>query len=168
MTCVRDLLVHERRTLAEDLIYTGVSFLDERNWDGWLQLTQPDFHYRIGAYSPEIRKEMVWLDHDREGLRALFGLLDKHHVDHSVWFRQAILQRVTQESEDTLHALTQVAIYQTVVDTNDVHAESGSTRLFAVARYRDRIQWGDGGWLLADRHVQLDTRQLGMGSHYIV
>jgi methanesulfonate monooxygenase small subunit len=168
MTIDCDLLVHERRSLAEDLIYTGASHLDERNWDAWLALTTPDFHYRIGAYSPEIRKEMTWLEHDREGLRALFALLSKHHTDHALWFRQPILQRVKQESPDTLRAVTQVVIYATSVDVGDVHLESGSTRLFAVGRYHDQIHWFDGRWLLADRFVQLDTRQLGIGSHNIV
>jgi methanesulfonate monooxygenase subunit beta len=168
MTNERDLLVHERRSVAEDLIYTGACFLDERNWDAWLSLATPDFHYRIGAYSPEIRKEMTWLEHDREGLRALFALLGKHHADHALWFRQATLQRVTQESEDTLRAVTQFVIFHTAVDIGDVHVESGSTKLFAVGRYYDQINWFDGRWLLADRYVQLDTRQLGIGSHNIV
>jgi methanesulfonate monooxygenase small subunit len=168
MTNERDLLVHERRSVAEELIYTGVSFLDERNWDAWLSLATPDFHYRIGAYSPEIRKEMTWLEHDREGLRAMFALLGKHHSDHAVWFRQATLQRVTQETEDTLRAVTQFVIFHTAVDIGDVHVESGSTKLFAVGRYYDQINWFDGRWLLADRYVQLDTRQLGIGSHNIV
>jgi methanesulfonate monooxygenase subunit beta len=168
MSLERDLLVHERRSLAEDLIYTGVSYLDDRNWDAWLSLTTSDFHYRIGAYSPEIRKEMTWLEHDREGLRALFALLGKHHVDHAIWFRQAILQRITQESQDTLRAVTQLAIFTTSVDVGDTHVESGSSRLFAVGRYHDQINWSDGRWLLADRYVQLDTRQLGIGSHNIV
>lgn len=168
MTLERELLAHERRSVAEDLIYGGVSYLDERNWNAWLSLTTPDFHYRIGAYSPEIRKEMIWLEHDREGLSALFGLMHKHHVDHAVWFRQAILQRVTQESQGTLRVVTQLAIYATSVDVGDVHVDSGSTRLFAVGRYYDRIDCSDGRWRLADRYVQLDTRQLGIGSHNIV
>jgi 3-phenylpropionate/cinnamic acid dioxygenase small subunit len=168
MRCERDLSVHERRSLAEDLIYTGISFLDERNWSAWLSLTTPSFQYRIGAYSPEIRKEMTWLEHDREGLNALFSLLGKHHLDHALWFRQATLQRVTQESEDTLRAVTQFVIYQTSVDVGDVHVESGSTKLFAVGRYYDQIIWSGERWLLADRYVQLDTRQLGIGSHDIV
>ena len=69
------LLRHERRAIAEDLIYGGVSLLDERRWDDWLELTTRDFRYQIGAYSPEIRKEMTWLEHDREGLRTQFALL---------------------------------------------------------------------------------------------
>lgn len=168
MTIDCNLLGHERRSVAEDLIYGGASYLDERNWDAWLELTTPSFKYRIGAYSPEIRKDMTWLEHDREGLRAMFGLMGKHHVDHALWFRQATLQRVEQDSADALRAITQVVIYATSVDVGEVHLESGSTRLFAVGRYYDQIHWFDGRWLLADRYVRLDTRQLGIGSHNII
>lgn len=168
MTIDCNLLGHERRSVAEDLVYAGTSYLDERNWDAWLALTTPSFKYRIGAYSPEIRKDMTWLEHDREGLRAMFALIGKHHVDHALWFRQATLQRVEQDSADALRAITQVVIYATSVDVGEVHLESGSTRLFAVGRYHDQIHWLDGRWLLADRYVRLDTRQLGIGSHNII
>jgi len=154
--------------MAEDLIYRGAELPDERRFDARLQLTAASFHYRIGAYSPEIRKEMTWLEHDRDGLRAQFELLGKHHLDHAIWFRQAVVQEVTQESPEALRAITRLVIYQTAVDVGDVHVESGSTRLFAVARYHDRLVLEGGRWLLADRYARLDTRQLGIGTHNIV
>jgi methanesulfonate monooxygenase small subunit len=150
------------------VIYRGAALLDERRFDDWLQLTAANFHYRIGAYSPEIRKEMTWLEHDRDGLRAQFELLGKHHLDHAIWFRQAVVQEVLQESAQTLRTITRLVIFQTAVDVGDVHVESGSTRLFAVARYHDQLVLEDGRWLLADRYARLDTRQLGIGTHNIV
>jgi len=158
----------ERRVIAEDLIYGGTLLLDEQRFEDWLALTASRFRYRIGAYSPEIRKEMTWLDHDRDGMHALFELLGKHHVDHATWFRHAVVQRVTQEGPETLRAVTQLAIFHTSVDVGDVHVEAGSTRLFAVARYHDELVLENGRWLLADRLARLDTRQLGIGSHVIV
>jgi methanesulfonate monooxygenase small subunit len=160
--------IHELRSLAEDLIYRGAALLDERRFEEWLQLTAARFRYSIGAYSPEIRREMTWLEHDRAGLLAQFELLGKHHLDHSIWFRQAVLQEVTQESPESLRSITRLAIYQTAIDVGDMHVESGSTRLFAVARYHDRIVLESGQWLLAERHARLDTRQLGIGTHNIV
>lgn len=168
MTAQTPAELEAARAAVRETIYRACLCLDDENFKGWLALCAPDFNYRIKTYSPEIRKEMTWLEHDREGLRALFALLGKHHLDHAVWFRQTILQRVTQESQDTLRAVTQLAIFATSFDVGDVHVESGSTRLFAVGRYHDQINWSDGRWLLADRYVQLDTRQLGIGSHNIV
>ena len=164
----RELSSLERRAIAEDVIYGGVALLDDREFEAWLEQTSPKFHYRIGAYSPEIRKEMTWLEHDREGLRALFALLGKHHVDHGLWFRQATVQRVSQAAEDSLRVVTQLAIFHTVVDVGDTHVDSGSSRLFAVGRYHDQLALEGGRWILADRYVRLDTRQLGIGSHNIV
>jgi len=165
-----ELLSHERRAVAADLLYKAAGHLDERNWDAWLALTTSDFHYRIGAYSPEIRKQMTWLEHDREGLVALFALLGKHHSDHAQWLRQLTVAQVEQSSHDELHTVSQLVVYATSFDVGDVHVESGSTRVFAVGRYRDRLQRqpGTGAWLLADRFVQLDTRQIGIGTHNIL
>ncbi len=163
-----ELSSYERRSIAEDVVLGGSSYLDERRFDDWLDLTARNFNYRIGAYSPEIRKEMTWLEHDREGLRALFALLGKHHQDHAVWFRHAVVQRVSQETADSLRVVTQLAIFHTVVDVGDTHLDSGSSRLFAVGRYYDQLVLEEGRWLLSDRYVRLDTRQLGIGSHSIV
>jgi methanesulfonate monooxygenase small subunit len=164
----RELSNLERRALAEEVIYAGVALLDDRQFDAWLEQTSRTFRYRIGAYSPEIRKEMIWLEHDREGLRALFALLGKHHVDHALWFRQAIVQRVSQDAPNSLRVVTQLAIFHTTVDVGDTHVESGSSRLFAVGRYHDQLVLEGGRWVLAERNVRLDTRQLGIGSHHIV
>lgn len=163
-----ELLLHERRSLAEELLYSSAAHLDERNWDAWLALTTPSFHYRIGAYSPEIRKQMTWLEHDRAGLVALFALLGKHHVDHAQWLRQLTLQQVEQTAHDTLQTVSQLVVFATAWDVGDAHVEAGSTRVFAVGRYRDRLERHNGRWLLADRYVQLDTRQLGIGTHNIL
>ena len=35
-------------------------------------LCDEGFRYKITTYSPEIRKEMVWLDHDKQGMETLF------------------------------------------------------------------------------------------------
>jgi hypothetical protein len=164
----RELSSLERRSIAEDIIYPGAAQLDARQFDAWLESTASVFRYRIGAYSPEIRKQMIWLDHDRAGLHGLFELLGKHHVDRALWFRQAIVQQVSQETPESMLAVTNLAIYHTAVDVGDVHVEAGSTRLFAVGRYHDRLILENGRWLLADRLAQLDTRQLGIGSHFIL
>jgi methanesulfonate monooxygenase small subunit len=164
----RALSLTEQRVLAEDLIYRGAALLDAGQFEPWLSTTSAAFRYRIHAYSPEIRRPMIWLDHDRAGLHALFELLGKHHVDHATWFRQAVLQSVDSLGGESLQTVTRVVIYQTVVDVGDVHVEAGSTKLFAVGRYHDQLVLEGGRWLLAARDVHLDTRQLGIGTHLIV
>ena len=65
----------ELRAAIEDTLYTGLLLLDEQHFHAFLELTAPELKYRITAHSPEIRKEMTWLEHDRAGLVALFELL---------------------------------------------------------------------------------------------
>jgi len=156
------------RSAIEPVVYSGVLQLDERRFDAWLEQTTPDFRYRITAYSHDLRKDMTWLEHDRNGLVALFELLPKHHVNGAAWLRQAVLYTVEPKGADEAHAVTALSIYHTVIDTVDAHVEGGSSRLFAVGRYYDRFKLWNGQWLLAEREARLDTRQLGIGSHWIV
>src|SRR4030095_1814114 len=60
------------REIAE-LVYQSCFLLDEMNFAGYLELCAADFRYRIVAYSPELRKDMVWQDVNREDF--------KHHVE---------------------------------------------------------------------------------------
>lgn len=153
---------------VERVIYGSCLQLDEQRFGAFLDLTTSDFRYRITAYSPEIRKQMVWLEHDRAGLAALFELLPKHHVNHAVWLRHAVIYQTHQETEETVHAVTSLAVYHTQVDVGDAHLEAGSSKLFLVGRYHDSLRRTEGRWLLAERQVRLETRQLGIGTHLIV
>lgn len=155
------------RQAVEAIIYEGVLALDERRFGAFLAGTTPDFRYRITAHSAELRKDMTWLEHDRKGLAALFELLPKHHVSGAAWLRHAVLYSAHREY-DEVHTVTSLAIHHTVVDTVDAHVEGGSSRVFAVGRYHDRFRLWNGDWLLAEREARLDTRQLGLGSHFIV
>jgi methanesulfonate monooxygenase small subunit len=155
------------RAGIEEVLYGGCLLLDELRFGPWLELTAPELRYRIQAYSPDIRKQMTWLDHDRKGLAALLEILPKHHVDGAQWVRHAVLYTLTREADDAVRAVTSLAIFHTVVDVGDAHLDGGSSRLFAVGRYHDRFRLEHGRWLLAERTVKLETRQLGIGTHLI-
>ena len=60
------------REACADVLYRASLALDGADWTGFLNLCAPDFRYQISAYSPEIRRDMIWLDHDRAGLAQLF------------------------------------------------------------------------------------------------
>jgi len=159
---------HALRSALEEVLYAGVLHLDQQRFDAWLELTTPEFHYRIVAYSPEIRRDMTWLEQDQKGVRGLFELLPKHHVDHAPWLRHAVLYRVDEAGTDQVNTVTSLAVYRTAEDTGDSHISGGSSQLFVVGRYHDRFKLIGGRWLLDDRTVRLETRQLGLGSHMIV
>ena len=71
------------RTAIEELVYRSCLMLDEKNYKGYLDLCDGDFRYTITAHSPEIRKDMIWLDHDKPGMQTLFNQLPRHNSDHS-------------------------------------------------------------------------------------
>lgn len=162
-----NLASHSLRSAVEELVYESCIVLDERRFNDYLALGTADFRYRITAYSPEIRKEMTWLEHDREGLAALFELLPRHHVDHAEWQRHAVLYRARQEG-DLVHAVTSLVVHHTLRDVGDTHLEGGTTKVFVAGKYLDTLRLERGELRLAARTVRLETRQLGIGTHLIV
>ena len=165
---VQSLSKAELRAAIEDVVYTSCLLLDEQQFGAYLELVAPEFRYRITAYSPEIRKEMTWLEHDREGLAALFELFPKHHVNHAQWQRHGVLYQVREDTPTEVRAISSLVVHHTIVDVGDVHVEGGSTSVFAVGRYHDKLRLEQGRWLLTERTARLETRQLGIGTHLIV
>jgi methanesulfonate monooxygenase small subunit len=142
-----------------ELIYRSCLNLDNYDFAGWLDLCAPEFRYTITTYSPEIRREMVWLDHDREGMEGLFKMLPKHNSDHSPLTRHASVYLVEHdEGEKSASVVTSLVVYKTQLD-------GGATELFVVGKYFDTVWLESDRPLLTSRNVRLDTRQLGIGSH---
>jgi methanesulfonate monooxygenase small subunit len=151
------LLAHNELT---NLVYSGLLLLDAKDFAGWLDSCDAGFTYAIRVWSPEIRKEMTWLAHDRAGLAALIQQLPRHNTDRSIFTRHATVYTI--ELDDDLSAaniVSTVTVYRTELD-------GGATSLFAVGRYRDRAVRAADGWRLRGRELRLDTRSLGIGTHY--
>jgi len=143
---------------AAQFVYETVLLLDARDFAGWLTLCASDFTYAIRAWSPEIRRDMTWLAHDRDGMETLVRQLPRHNTDQSVFTRHATVYTV-QPTENAVKAVSALAVYRTELD-------GGETRLYAVGRYHDELVRVGGEWRLRAREVRLDTRSLGIGTHY--
>jgi len=61
-----------------ELIARSCMALDAKDFAGYLELCDPGYRYTISAYSPEIRKEMVWLQHDKRACNCSSRNLPKH------------------------------------------------------------------------------------------
>ena len=147
------------RSTIEELVYKSCLLLDDKDYKGYLDLCDSDFHYSITAHSPEIRKEMTWLDHDRKGMETLFTQLPRHNSDHSPLTRHATVYSVSiDESAKAADVVTALQVFRTELD-------GGATSLYAVGRYCDRVSLSNGAPKLARRVVKLDTRMLGIGYH---
>lgn len=133
--------------------------MDDKNFSGYLELCDPAFHYAITAYSPEIRKEMIWLEHDREGMKSLFANLPKHNSDHSPLSRHATVYAVEEQDEGRKAKVTSaLQVFKTSLD-------GGATELFAVGKMIDVVQITAEGPKLLDRNIRLETRMFGIGYH---
>jgi methanesulfonate monooxygenase small subunit len=147
----------EQRQQIEELVYRSCLALDDRDFKGFLELCDPGFRYKVSAYSPEIRKDMVWLDHDRMGMETLFTNLPRHNSDHAPLVRHATVYtvRVNGTQAEVVSALQ---VFRTALD-------GGATELFAIARLIDTVNLDGDTPKLAARVVKMETRQLGFGSH---
>ena len=146
----------QREQIAE-FVYRTCLALDERDFKGFLALCADDFRYKVTTYSPEIRKEMTWLDHDRAGMETLFTNLPRHNSDHSPLTRHATVYTVKVDGEQA-EVVSALQVFRTQLD-------GGATQLYSVGRLYDTVRLNGGAPKLARRLVKLDTRQLGFGSH---
>ena len=144
------------RSQIEELVYRSCLALDDRDFKGFLALCEPGFRYKVTVYSPEIRKEMVWLDHDRKGMETLFTNLPRHNSDHSPLTRHATVYTVDEKGPG-VEVVSALQVFKTQLD-------GGATELFAVGRLHD-VVIVNGTPKLARRVVRLETRLLGYGYH---
>ena len=147
----------EQRQAIEELVYRSCLALDAKDYKAFLALCEEDFRYTISTYSPEIRREMVWLDHDRKGMETLFTNLPRHNSDHSPLTRHVTVYTVDEKAGGA-EVVSALQVFKTELD-------GGATGLFAVGRFHDTVKLNGAGPRLARRMVRLETRLLGYGYH---
>ena len=151
--------MQSQRTAIEELVYRSCLALDEKNFKAYLDLCDADYRYSITAHSPEIRKEMIWLDHDKAGMQLLFTNLPRHNSDHSPLTRHVTVYTVDFDaSQQQATVISALQVFRTTLD-------GGATELFAVGRYVDAVKLSENAPKLLKRVVKLDTRQFGFGYH---
>lgn len=147
------------RSLVEELIYRSCLLLDEKDFKGYLDLCDEQFRYTITTHSAEIRKDMTWLDHDKNGMTTLLTQLPRHNSDHSPLSRHATVYTVHLDAaKQQAEVVSALQVFKTAL-------EGGVTELFAVGKYLDTVKLDGGKLLLLKRVVKLDTRMLGIGYH---
>lgn len=149
------------RRIVEETIYRSALALDEDDFAGFLALCAPDFRYTIQAHSPEIRRDMIWFDHDRAELETLFRNLPRHNSDHAPLSRHLTVYTVTVDAGDEARAVSALQVFRTALD-------GGATSLFAVGKVRDRVALDGDRAQLRQRTIRLDTRLLGIGTHKLL
>jgi len=147
------------REAIERLVYKSTMALDEKNFDAYLDLCDDGYKYRVSAYSPEIRKNMIWLEHDKNGMQALFKNLPRHNSDHSPLTRHVTLYTIDMKDNDKeAEVVSGLQVFKTSLD-------GGSTELYAVGKMYDTVKLNGDSATLLSREIHLDTRELGIGHH---
>ena len=146
-----------QRHKIEELVYRSCLALDDRDFKGFLDLCDPTFRYKVTAYSPEIRKDMTWLDHDKAGMETLFTQMPRHNSDHSPLARHATVYTVKVNGAEA-EVVSALQVFRTALD-------GGATELYGVARLIDTVKLDGDNPKLTRRIVRMETRQLGFGTH---
>src|SRR2546428_1739611 len=152
------MIKSEQRQAIEELVYRSCLALDSRDFKAFLELCDETFRYTITTHSPEIKRDMVWLDHDKKGMETLFTNLPRHNSDHSPLTRHATVYTVDLDSSTNASVVSALQVFRTQLD-------GGATELFAVGRFHDTVKFDGEQPKLARRVVKLGTRLRGSPSH---
>ena len=152
---------------VKDTVYHTCLLMDDERWSDWLELCDEVFYYKITAYSPEIRRDMLYLDGDRDQIAQMCELLPKHNTDRSPLKRHAVVYTVdVEDNGKAAQAVTSFVIYQNMLDGVNSHIDAGENHLFAVGRYLDSFEIADDSARFLTREVRLETRRLDKGTHW--
>jgi methanesulfonate monooxygenase small subunit len=153
--------------IVRDTIYRATLALDDQKWDQWLELCDDNFHYAIKSFSPEINRDMTYLQGSRKDLATMVKLLPKHNTDHSPLKRHTTVYTVdVDEAAQTASAISSFVVYQNMLDGVNSHVDAGESRLFLVGRYIDTFKLNNGQARFVKREVRLENRRLDKGSHW--
>ena len=139
------------------LVYRSCLALDEEDFAAYLALCAEKMHYRITCYSPEIRKDVILMNHDRAGLAALFDSLPDHIKLPGDLMRHASVYEIKRVRNGTVAEATTSF---TVIRTDD----EGLSGVFVAGRYFDTVDVTRPVPMLTSRTVRLQTRDIGIGT----
>ena len=152
---------------VRDTIYRATLLLDDQKWEQWLELCDDGFHYAIKSFSPEINRDMTYLQGSRNDLATMVKLLPKHNTDHSPLKRHTTVYTVdVADDAKTASAVSSFVVFQNMLDGVNSHVDAGESRLFLVGRYLDSFKLENGKARFIQREVRIENRRLDKGSHW--
>jgi methanesulfonate monooxygenase subunit beta len=151
---------------VQNVIYRSCLYLNDEAWKDFLALCDPSFQYRIVTFTPEIRRQQTWADRSYKNMKANFDLMPRHNTDRSKLTRQVHVYTVDYDAAAReARVVSSLTVYRTQLDGTNSYMESGETSLYAVGLYKDRVRFVDDVPKLVERVIELDTRQLDVGTH---
>jgi methanesulfonate monooxygenase small subunit len=139
------------------LVYETAMRLDAEDFKGFMRACGDVFSYSIRVHSPDLGREMVWLEQDRKGMQDLLTMLPQHVRMKGRFRRHVSVYKVERPSAERACAHSSVL----VVFTDQL----GSSRLFLAGQYEDVFDTTGEAPRLIERVVRLDSRDVGPGMH---
>ena len=139
------------------LVYRSCLALDQDDYASYLALYAEEMCYQITCYSPEIGKDVILMNHHREGLAALFETLPDHIKLPGNLMRHASVYEIARKRNGTVAEVTTSLL---IVRTDP----EGLSHVFAAGRYFDGVDVTGPAPMLTDRTLRLQTRDIGIGT----
>ena len=149
------------RIAIEELVYRSCLALDEKDFKAYLDLCDESFRYTITAHSPEIRKDMIWLDHDKPEMQLLFNNLPQAHQRSFAAVRAMPIVYTVEPAAEQQHGRRWCrrcrCSRRRSTAARRSSSRSGATSIPSASTA--------GSPKLLKRVVRLETRQFGFGYH---
>ena len=139
-----------------NFIQKSCFMLDEEDFEGFLAGCSSNFQYKIIAFSPELNKEMIWMDEDYQGMQNLFSMIPSHLRRLGKLMRHVSIGQVDRQKK-AIRVNSSFLLTHTDFE--------GKTNIFCVGRYQDMLICNKNPIFLESRVACIETRDLGIGSH---
>ena len=148
------LIVHRIGTAIQQMSH----HLDEEDYASFMAFFGGEATYKITAFSAELRKEVAFLDLDREGLDVLLKGMGDHVRFPNKLIRHPSPPMLLSADGSRVTCLSKLAVYH--IDPR------GAGGLYAVGQYMDCFDLsGADRPMLVSRNVALETRTFPFASH---
>ena len=137
------------------LIHASARYLDDHDFQAYLELYREEGVYTIVARAPELPDPMIWMQRSRAELRERIASMSEHEWEIAgVEQTRVVSVDIVEVNGATADTSSSFALYHT--------GQEGLTSCYAVGRYDDCWEKAADTWKLGSRQVMLKTRQLGM------
>ena len=137
------------------LIHASARYLDDRDFQAYLDLYREEGVYSIVTRAPELPEPMVWMQRDRAELSGRIDAMSEQEWEIAeVEQTRVVSVDLIEVNGVSANTSSSFALYHT--------GEEGLTSCYAVGRYDDCWEKDTETWKLLSRRVMLKTRQLSM------
>ena len=137
------------------LIHASARYLDDHEFQAYLDLYREEGVYSIVTKAPELPEPMIWMQRSRAELQERISSMSEHEWEIAgVEQTRVVSVDIVEVNGETATTSSSFALYHT--------GQEGLTSCYAVGRYDDCWEKAKDAWKLGSRRVLLKTRQLGM------